>query len=278
MAKKRDFKRVLVCGDFHCGSICGLTPPKWQEFYQHGANSKHHKFVDIRRELFSVFAQWVERLRPIDILFLMGDLVDGRALKSGGVDILESDLKEQADMAAWIIDYINAPSIVAVYGTDYHVAVDGTDIEDFILGTKEKPGLIERPSIIKVGAHEWPEVNGTIFDLKHKVGRSSIPHGKSTPLSKVNLWNSLWAERNEQPKAHVFIRAHVHYHAGAFGPGWIAMTCPALQGMGSRYGSRECEGTVDFGLLHFDCFEGGDYQWQAHRAEADSQKAQTLKL
>jgi hypothetical protein len=114
---------------------------------------------------------------------------------------------------------------------------------------------------IKIGDHEWPTVNGLVFDLKHHVGSSGVPHTRATPVKRDELWNLLWAEAGDQPRGQFIVRSHVHYCEGAYkwiGPKRVeAMTTPALQAMGTRYGARRCSGIVNWGLLVFDIDESG---------------------
>ena len=91
------------------------------------------------------------------------------------------------------------------------------------------------------------------------------------------MWNKMWhAEHERQPNADVIIRAHVHYHNYCGGDGWLAMTLPALQGYGSNFGARECEGIVDIGMVKFDVYENGEYKWKLIDAKLAQQKAQAL--
>jgi hypothetical protein len=110
------------------------------------------------------------------------------------------------------------------------------------------------------------EVEGVRFHLKHKVGGSSIPHGRHTATARERLWLREWADVADWPQADVILRGHVHYHQYAGGPGWLAMTCPALQGPSTKYGSRQCSGTVDFGIVTFEV-DGDDYDWRAHTVQ-----------
>jgi hypothetical protein len=52
--------------------------------------------------------------------------------------------------------------------------------------------------------------------------------------------------------ADVFLRGHVHHFSHSEQPTFHAFTCPSLQGLGSKYGSRQCSGVVHFGFLIFD--------------------------
>jgi hypothetical protein len=129
-----------------------------------------------------------------------------------------------------------------------------------------------------IGEHEWVDVEGVVFDLKHHpAGSSGIPHGRHSGVARDRLWNLIWAEKELQPKGDVFIRSHVHYHNFAGGPDWLAMTTPALQGFGSRFGARRCTGIVDFGFVTFTVNKG-TYTWQPIIAKLEEQKAPMIKL
>ena len=62
-------KRVLVIGDAHCGHTSGLTPPKWQT-------------RDCQSEVWEWYYHLVRTLNP-DVLFVMGDMIDGKGKRSG---------------------------------------------------------------------------------------------------------------------------------------------------------------------------------------------------
>lgn len=115
----------------------------------------------------------------------------------------------------------------------------------------------------KIGGEDNLDVNGCIINYRHHIGRSSIPHGRHTSIAKEHLWNQLWAQRGEYPLANIIIRSHVHYHAYAGGPGWVAMTTPALQNYGGKYGSRIMSGTVDIGFIVLQIDNRSTWAWEA---------------
>jgi len=116
----------------------------------------------------------------------------------------------------------------------------------------------------KIGAEDTVDVNGFLINYRHHVGRSGIPHGRHTAVAKERLTNLLWAARGEYHLANAVIRSHVHYHAFCGDPDWIAMTTPALQGYGSKYGARRCTGLVDVGMVHFDIWSKEKWEWKSH--------------
>jgi hypothetical protein len=260
MSSKARAKKVLAIGDLHCGHGVGLTPPAWQSGGELGV---------IQKALWDHYAETVQSIGKVDLLIVNGDTIDGKGKRSGGTELIEPDLTRQTEMAAECVDLVKTNRVVMTYGTPYHTATDcGADTESQLI----KDLKLKKPSrTVTVGGHEWIDVNGMIFDVKHKVGSSGIPHGRATAIKKEALWNMLWAEREQNPKAHVFLRSHVHYHEYAGNSEYLAMTLPALQGPGSKYGVRQCSGTVDFGLVSFIVPANGrleELRWKAHTIKA----------
>jgi len=261
-------KRVLACADPHCGHKAGLTPPQYQFPARSSSSRKVKQWGQVQSELWAHWKQHVERLKPIDVLLIGGDAIDGKGSRSGGTELLTADLHEQSEMAVECFNWIEAEKVIMVYGTPYHVnGADGTDYE----------GFVARELGATIGGHEWVDVNGCVFDLKHKIGGSQVPHGRHTAIARERLWNVLWNERDYAPKADVILRAHVHYFQFCGASTWSAFTLPALQGPGSKFGIRQCSGTVDFGFVHFDVDDDGRYQWQTHVLEIRAGRPEPIK-
>jgi len=266
-------KRVLICGDSHSGHRAGLTPPGWQ-WHEDADAPRKAKWAVLQRECWKWFVREVSRLKPIDLLILMGDIIDGKGRRSGGTELIESDRNEQVDMALKWIRWIGAKEVRMIRGTPYHVGEE-EDWEDDIA----------RSLGCKIGDHDWyeEEKTGIVFDCKHHVVNSTIPHGRATPLLREQLWNLVWAEYEEQPRADILVRAHVHWYLGCDfvvnGRPKRVSTIPALQGMGTRFGARQMSSHVDFGLVHVDIdTKTGSYTWVPHLAELAAQKAHPLKF
>jgi len=257
---KRNFKRAFLGGDLHCGHRVGLTPP----FYQNAIpGDKYHK---IQMETWNWFRDELKPLKPFDVAILNADLVDGKGKRSGSSELITADWHTQRKIAVECIKEIGAPVIRMTYGTPYHVG-DDSDHESPIVDMLKEEGFEAQ-----IRSQGFWDINGTTFDVKHKVGSSSIPHGKGTSIAKERLWNALWADIGEQVRADVIIRSHVHYHYYCGEPEWLAMTLPALQGQGTKFGARQCSGIVHFGFVVFDCFEDGGYTWEPHIINAVSQR------
>jgi len=261
--KERNFdKRVVVIADLHCGHRVGLTPPKYQSAV---CGEKYYK---VQVERWNQYAEIINKLKPIDVLLVNGDCIDGRGERSGGVELIAVSRMKQVDMAIDCINECGAGKIIMTRGTPYHTGYT-EDFEDLIF---------KGVGALKIGEHEWPEVNGLIFDMKHKIGNTSVPHTKGTSINRDRLWNIIWAEKDMQPKAQVMIRSHVHWFAYTGDMDCLCIYTPALQGMGSKFGARECSGTVQWGLVVFDIQKDGSYAWYPKIASGLSEKASTTRL
>jgi len=238
---KTKMKKVLVISDLHCGHRSGLTPQWWNP--------------RVDPSLWNWYQHWVKAYQA-DILICCGDMTEGMASRSAGSELLYHSWQDQTDMATQCILETGCKRIIMVHGTPYHTAgsEDGHDHENTIART-----LSDMGHHVTIGSHEWPLINGIQFDIKHKVGSSSTPYGRFTPLAKEHSWNLHWhAFNGSQPKAHVFLRGHVHDFRECSGADWIAMSLPNLTDWGNKYGERQCSGLVTTGLTWFNILPDDD--------------------
>lgn len=227
-----NFKRLVVVSDFHCGHERGLIK-------------------DMKNRYWNEFARQIDKLKPIDICLANGDLIDGRGEKTGGSELIQRECLEQKDMAIEILEYIGAKKHIFTYGTAYHVG----DNEDF---EKEIAKHFNAP----IKGQAYFNINGLRFHAKHKIGKSSIPHGRFTALARQKVWDLFWNDEEGITKSDIFIRSHVHYFNYCGGTNWLALITPGLQGWGSKYGERICEGTINWGFVYFDIESEKEWKWK----------------
>ena len=255
--KKNGPKRVLLPSDLHCGSNVGLTPPSYQiSIIQNPETVEHktrNKWGILQRECWKWYMQTLAMLGRIDYAFVMGDCIDGDGHRSHGTELIISDRKVQAAMAIECLRQIQATRYSFVYGTPYHTG----QAEDFETD-------VARAFDAKIGSHEWEVVNGVCFDLKHKQGNTQNP---ATSLFNEIRDNREWVCNDEQPKADILVRGHTHRLCVLQIEDCTGISVPALQGYGTKFGSRQCSRKVQFGLVTVDVWPDGVHQRHVHIAK-----------
>jgi hypothetical protein len=255
-------KRLLVLSDMHCGHLVGLTHPGDNPRY----DDERKDGTAYRDYLYNWFEKEVKALGKIDVLVHNGDAIDGKGVKSGGTEQICMDRNEQAAMAANVLSRIRTKDVRLTYGTGYHTGnlEDYEDVVSNILGCPRPSATLDL------------ELNGVVFNFKHKVGGSQIPHGRLTAQLRDKLWNNLWSMRGEYPKSDIQIRSHNHYFIYGGDSEFLVMGTPALQGYGSKYGTRIMSGMIDYGFVHFDITDKGDVTWEPHLLRMPYQAPETL--
>jgi hypothetical protein len=187
--------RLLVEADYHAHHRAGLNAPDWWM----PATGVYAKWGRAQREMWNKRAELLEKIGPVDAWLGNGDLFDGRGERSGGTELLPDagwpNQIANAEASARLVQFRGEPKRIMSRGTPAHVGWDA-DYEDVL--------ALNLHATIK--DHPFFTLGGVTFDAKHKVGSSSIPHGRGTAISRERLWNVLWAEHGEQPKAQVLLR------------------------------------------------------------------------
>jgi len=246
--------KVFAGSDTHCGHDVGLTPPEWQ--YKLCGNAKRDKRAKTQKALWKTYYNEINIRKPFDVAIWNADLIDGKGERSGGTEQITTDRNEQVKIAIRCIEEVNAPINLFTYGTGYHTGKE-EDFEDQIVTHFKEKG-----QITDIEGHGFWKIGGYNFDVRHKFNRSSIPHGKATPLLREGLWSVLWKEQGLRDNVDILIRSHVHYYLQIDDPslGHLAFVTPALQGFGSKYGARECSEVVHIGFIVF--YLGEKISWE----------------
>ena len=254
-------KRVLIESDFHCGTHSGLTPVGFRSGEAQG------KWKEVQKTVWNWRETMLDKWRPFDVYFNLGDCVDGSGAANGSVEQITTDPNEQAEMAAIAITRVQAKTCVIVAGTPYHSG---------------KCGDVEKLVADKVNGHfsgwEQVDVNGRIFDLRHKVGRGSMPHTRATSVMRQWVNNAAWTELGVQKKADVFCRGHVHYGLGIFDYAMdrAFFTLPGYE-WSTQFGTRQCDGFVNIGAMICDVEDNGEMKWKAEMLDLRQVAHEPLK-
>ena len=225
--KRHKPKRILLLTDMHCGSVVGLTPPSYQtghvEYPETAEHFKRNKWSRLQAECWDWYIKHLNLIGPVHKTFVLGDCLDGDGKRSGGTELLTTDRKQQTAMAIECLSHVKTDRWLFVYGTPYHTGA----AEDFETD-------ISLHYNAKIGGHEWEEVNGVVFDLKHKQSNCKNP---ATSLFNEIVDNREWAVLKEQPKADVLIRAHTHRFCVMEQEDCMGISLPSLQAYGTKFGS-----------------------------------------
>lgn len=240
--------RIVIISDLHVGSEAGLTP---------FANSK------LQGQLYNRWADCIQTLgaKP-DLLVCNGDAVDGLQLKGRGAG--DSDwISKQIDGAAVLLSEWKAKRICIVSGTPYHTAAGcgAVDFEELLAARLRADGR-QAVEFTRKGNFElagWFRVQ-----FRHKIGSSSVPHGRMTSPNRSKVWGALNAYADGKKAPHLSIFSHVHYWGYAEDVFGAVMTTPAWQAIGGAFGDTECDGHVDLGAVQLTVgkTEAEGWSWQ----------------
>jgi predicted MPP superfamily phosphohydrolase len=229
-------KTVVIISDLHCGSVFGLTPP--------AHFSDHH--IKHMRESWNEYCEIARKWLQPDVLIINGDAIEGNQSKQGGVELVTADRNVQCKMAEKCIDVWKAKQIYMTYGTAYHVGDKAEDFEFNIADSLEA----------KIEGRLYLDVEGVVFDVRHKIGSSGVFHGRATAVLREMMWDLIEQAKEVGPKVDVIVRSHAHYHIWVETPDQIAFITPGLQLKRGRYGSRECSGEIHWGAIRLTVDKG----------------------
>lgn len=248
MRKQKQRQRIGLIADLHSGHRAGLTHPDYQD--------RVGKWGESQADAWDNLNEIIEKIGELYALIVDGDVIDGRGQASGGTELITSCLKTQCEMGARAILQFGCKNIVMARGTDYHTGWGGEDWEDSCADMLRAEGCK-----VTIKDHPFPRFGGVVFDVKHHVGSSAVPHTEATPILREKLQNEQWyLDGESQPEADVIIRAHVHRHSGHWGyrgdRKWVAIRLPALQTAGTKFGGRRCSSVVQWGACSVDVEDG----------------------
>jgi hypothetical protein len=253
--------RAVVIADLHVGSRVGLCNVK----------SKCVPGGDAAAPIrAAIYDKWVEATQgpwaKPDVLFFLGDAIEGQNKKGFGFGTWTTDLLEQCDMAADLIRMWKARQVYMVRGSGYHVEVGGgLQCEEYIGRELESVPVPSQDKTVtakpeRSGWHWYVTLGGVTFHLSHKVGISTVFHYKSTPTAREMLYAKLNDQLRHEvggAKTSVILRAHAHYYNLVEYSSTLGVVCPCWKGLDDfamKMGAIAL--SPDLGYLGFECKDG----------------------
>lgn len=243
--------RIIFLSDVHVGSNYAVFPEDFR-------NPEDGSLIDLntwQKQLYKFWVTLAQKLSPVDIIVLMGDLVEGPQTKEKFGTLKLQNIQHQADAFVQLFSSTwKCDELYVVRGTDYHVATLGMHAEEYIA---------RRLNAQKIDADKYSvydiklEVEGYTIHCAHHVGYSRVPHYRFTPLAREMWLARLFDEYFG--KIDILARGHVHYYLYAQIENILrAFTCPAwqlptpYQRKHTVFGSNASVGLVEVEILNDD--------------------------
>ena len=227
----------IIISDTHSGHLLGLTPPKYRT----------------RREeiesLMGPFWEWWTKTKKksYDVMLHIGDAVEGEGRKDTQGH-LTTDINEQINIAAEVINSVNAKKHKFVFGTPYHAGTVA-DYESI---------LAAKFSDESVDTERYLEIDGVRFGIKHVVGKSSVPSGGDIALRNQQIFDILTSDSADE-RCQIILRGHIHEYREIKSVDQIVCSCPALKlaiSKYDKYGRKMTGGSTHVGFIEFTVDKG----------------------
>jgi len=247
--------KVVLVADIHIGSNYAVADP---DVATSGSKSDR----EVRANLYAAWKAATKHTKwgEPDALISVGDAVDGKGFKSGGVEQWEPDLTSQADHAADLISMWKAREYYVIIGSPYHVAAGNTGIYVEELMARKLNAMPYPYGKNQHSGFHWflTMLGGTTMHVAHHVGISRVFAYRSTPIAREMMGlalndpmrhvrelestarkqgrGKLWEQDLAAFKTTIVVRAHAHYSwiciagnsAGFDLPCWSVLT-PYMQ-------------------------------------------------
>jgi len=211
--------RMLWVNDTHCGSVYGLTPEGYRDA-DYGWCSK---------PLREFYLDELKRIGPVDILVLVGDIVDGMGNKDAS-ELISTDTSVSRDIAVEMLGHIKADETWLVRGTPFHTF--GTeDLEELVANDMGIP-KDHRKDELRL------EINGHRIMWRHAGRMSAAPQTPPAQLFREWIRDVVQGAAEDYQWAHCVVRAHTHYYFDVQTSVGRAISLPCMEWPFGKYGRR----------------------------------------
>lgn len=229
----------------HCGDNAGLTPPSQIK--------PGSLFRPMQEKLWAWYVEQLSEYDSFDYCILMGDMTEGQNNKNT-IELYETDTERQAEIAAECCEPIpcKKENFFTVYGTPFHTAGTYSYENHFCdyFGIA-RPQTVQRLNI-----------SGLVrLNVRHTVGRSSIPYGQGTPTYKEMVNEIINAALQEDDSADICLRGHAHYSISMRVRDRESIVVPCLKYPGSVFGRRLPESQYDMGFGVLEIYGFKDWRY-----------------
>jgi hypothetical protein len=248
----------VLLADTHNGSTTGLTAAP--------QSRTQERLLERWRDAIAWFGP------APDVVVLNGDGIDGADRKSH--DVVTPDMHKQAeDCAECLLMWGARREYIIVGGTGYHTEADGQELDRLVVGALVEKlrdagnteTLVTYRRKLKTTINDWFRL-----EMRHKISRSGVPHGRSTSQMRAKYWQVIGAAlkssqgRHPAHWPHLTVYAHVHYYNWQEDAYGAVCSLPAWQALGGKYGEKEMDGHCDVGALRLTIGAKEEDGWERH--------------
>ncbi|MBU2051234.1 MAG: hypothetical protein KKH61_19990 [Gammaproteobacteria bacterium] len=247
----------LAISDLHAGSNFALIPPdtlarpkritpEMSDFQRKMYGTQNAARL-VAAQFYNDVMELLKVMPKCSYAWIGGDCVEGNRGHDGG--LVDANTKSQEMMAVeLLVEILKAaghPKVYGCRGTPYHVTADGG-------GESDDSVYAQLPNMQAWEDTLFAEACGLTWRLSHFIARSSVAHGKQTPLAKEIVKNTLSVAMDTEPDVDILLFGHVHYCVSAGYPmsRKRAYTLPTLKMRGEAYG-RRFNDFYDVGMMLF---------------------------
>lgn len=186
---------VLFVSDLHASSFNAPWPRKKTPEEGH-SDAKY---------LTSCWEHNIELLPEVDLLVLMGDLIDGPQRKSASTNLFSPSLGHQVkgaiDLLEPLIEKVKPKRIYRVDGTDYHDQGQQNPLLALDIAFE-----VAKTAIV----FDIRMANGEILNVAHHPSGGGSAVYQGTKVDRESMWATVAAAKEHVPKARFVVRGHLH--------------------------------------------------------------------
>jgi len=256
---------ILVISDIHGGAPCSLM----KERVTIGDPESNQQFTilsnEAQDELRKEWNEMIHTYDHVDKVYCMGDFCDGTNEKGRGYHLITSDMHEQVNIAATMLEDIPSEEYIMVQGSPYHVDLNMSADRAVMMELASRKKIKYRFS-----GQYTDKVEKLKINLRHKTSyRSNYLNRPNGLISEINniVANPYYYDTSNRPD--IIIRGHTHYSTevnahdihGIISPVWKTIDDFASKTTNSLIPS-EC------GYVYIEV-NGNDYDYDIHKFVVD---------
>jgi hypothetical protein len=228
-------KLLVVIGDLHCGSVCGLALDDYTD--AEGVRHRHNKRQAWIWHHWLKFWDWVEEVADGDpwVLAVNGDVTEGVHHRT--TEVVTNREEDHADMAIEILAPImeRAARVLMTRGTDAHVKNVETALAKKFGAPLDGEGRSTPDRLEFI-------MNGCRYSMAHHMGASLRPWTRASGLGIAMQAELSEAAAAGHERPQVMLRAHRHVW-GMFQDVAGMVVCSPPWQLDTRYVHRIAEGS-----------------------------------